>query len=141
MNFGSFDHCIEFTRDTAKNIDFDGKYCLVSVQSKDTEIIKNLENYKRYQDKVSERSRHVIQFNIGSAHGKINMINNVLKFMIKKFFNSFLGVCMPSTCCLQEITKVTNKLLKNYGFSILPPFKCSSLSEPEEPSLIQYCAL
>ena len=115
VNFGSFDYCVEFSRNEEKNIDFDGKYCLVSVQTKESEDIKQLENYKSYQTKLSERSRRIVQFNIGNAH----------------------GVCMPSTCKIEEITSVTNKLIKSYGFSILPPRRCTTVSEPESLTNLQ----
>lgn len=36
-----FDTCVAFRNDFEQDIDFDGKYCLVSVQTKDAEIIKN----------------------------------------------------------------------------------------------------
>lgn len=119
MNFGSYDYCIEFIRDSDQKIDFDGKYCLMSVHSKDTEIIKNLENYKAYQKQISEVSKRAIEFNIGNAH----------------------GVCMPSTCSINEFTSVTNKLIKPMGLSVMKPRRCTTISEPEPITIGQIVCL
>lgn len=119
MNFGSFEYCTEFTRNKEHNIDFDGKYCLISLHTKDTEDIKNLVSYKNYQAKLSDRSKRMIQFNIGNAH----------------------GICMPNTCNIEEVTSVFNKLFKPIGFSILPPQKCTTVSEPEPYTNIQIFSL
>ena len=65
MNFGSFDHCTGFVRSPAKDIDFDGKYCMISMQTRETQIIKGLENYQRYYRKLSDSGRRLLEFNIG----------------------------------------------------------------------------
>lgn len=115
MNFGSYDFCVGFLKDRNKGIDFDGKYCLVSVHTPETDIIKNLDNYKKYQLLLSERSRKLIEWNLGNAH----------------------GICMPSTCTLKEIIPVVNRIFKPYGLSVLPPSTCSTNSEKEPLTYLQ----
>ena len=110
LNFGSFPYCTQLLeRDLNENIDFDGKYCLVSLQTQEAEIIKRLPNYQKYHRSLSDRSRHFLEFNIGNAH----------------------GVCLPSTCQIEEIALVFNKLFKSLGFKVISPNKCTTASEPE----------
>ena len=115
-NFGSFSFCTNFTRDQAENVDFDGKYCVLSVQTKESEVIKSLENsFGQYYNAISERSRHLLEFNLGNAH----------------------GVCLPSSCAISELASATNRLFKPLGFSVLPSTKCTTVTEPEPLTKLQ----
>lgn len=119
MNYGAYDSCVNFVKDASKNVDFDGKYCLISVQTPETSLIKRTEKYQRYQSLVSARSKRLIDFNIGNAH----------------------GVCIPSTCTMDELTPVANKVLESYGVSILAPRRCTTVSEPEPLTYLQIVSL
>lgn len=98
-----------FTADLAKSVDFDGKYCLVSVQTPESKAIRETEGYKKYQSLLSDRSKRVVDWNLGNAH----------------------GVCVPSSCRIEEWTPVVNRLLRPYNVSILPSRRCTTASEPE----------
>ena len=65
LNTGSFDFCTAFGRDEQMGIDFDGKYCLVSVHSREIGEIKALSNYRQYQAALSDQSKRMIEFNVG----------------------------------------------------------------------------
>ena len=65
INFGSFEFCTGFLRSLRNNVDFDGKYCMVSVQTKESEIIKNQMGYQKYRNSISERSKRLLEFNVG----------------------------------------------------------------------------
>lgn len=114
-NFGSFSFCTNFTRDQAENVDFDGKFCMFSLHTKESEVIKSLENYQQYYNAISDRSKHLLEFNLGNAH----------------------GVCLPSTCEIGELASVANRIFKPFGFSVLPSTKCTTVSEPEPLTKVQ----
>lgn len=44
---------------------------------------------------------------------------------------------MPSTCDINEITQVFNKKFRPFGFSLLPPKRCSTASDPEPVTSLQ----
>lgn len=119
LNVGSFEYCAGFVRDESQQIDFDGKYCLVSLQGKDAEEMKRSEGYQAFRLEISERSQRMLEFNMGDA----------------------LGVCMPSSCELSEVVDVFNALVKPYGFSVLEPHRCTTISEPEPITSLQIVSL
>ena len=98
-----------FTADPSKSVDFDGKYCLVSVQTPESNAVRATEGYKKYQSLLSDRSKRVVDFNLGNAH----------------------GVCVPSSCDIEEWAPVVNRLLHSYNVSILESRRCTTASEPE----------
>ena len=100
-------------------MNFNGKYCLISVQTPESNAIKQTESYKKYQSLISERSRYLVDFNLGNLH----------------------GICMPSTCKMREVVPVINKLFESYNLSILPSKKCTTASEPESLTNLQLISL
>ena len=119
VNFGSFQFCTDFGRNEQAGIDFDGKYCLVSVQGKDGEEVKKSEGYTVFKPQISERSQRLFEFGMGSAH----------------------GVCLPSTCDVHEVARVFNRQMKPYGFSVQPADRCTTVSEPEPVTTVQIVSL
>lgn len=109
INFGSFEFCRSFVRSERDNVDFNGKFCMVSVQTKESEIIRNQKSFQNYHKSLSDRSRRLLEFNLGNAH----------------------GVCLPSTCEIEELTSAANRIFKPIGFSVLPPSRCSTAAERE----------
>ena len=119
VNFGSFEYCTNFYADPEKNIDFDGRYCMVSLQTHDSETIRSLGSYRKLYNLLSERSRRLINFSMGNSH----------------------GICVPSTCKIDELVSVTNVVLKSYGFSVMSPNRCATRSEPEPWTNLQIVSL
>ena len=119
LNAGSFDFCTEFVRDEQQNIDFDGKYCMVSLQGPDADEMRYSSGFREFRHQLSERSQRIYRFNMGSA----------------------LGVCMPSTCDVNEVAEVFNGLVKPYGFSVLTPSRCTTVSEPEPITGLQIISM
>ena len=119
LNLGSFQFCTGFVRDEDSGIDFDGKYCLVSLQGKDAEEVRNSEGYQAFKLQLSERSQRMFEFGMGSAH----------------------GVCMPSTCDVHEIAQVFNRQMKSYDFRVQPADRCTTVSEPEPVTILQIVAM
>ena len=119
VNFGSFEYCTKFYTDAKKKIDFDGRYCMVSLQTHETETIKNLESYRNFYSGLSDRSKRLLDFSIGNSH----------------------GICVPSTCQIDELVSVTNDVLKSYGFSVMAPNRCVTRSEPEPWTNLQIISL
>lgn len=119
VNFGSFQFCKSFVKEDAENVDFDGKYCFVSVQTQESEIIKSSPRYQAYHNSISDSSKRVLNFNIGNNH----------------------GVCVPSTCDINELASIVNKMFRSSGFSVLPPKKCTTISEPEKWDYLQLFSL
>lgn len=117
-NFGSFSFCTNFTSDQAVNVDFDGKFCMLSVHTKESEVIRSLENYQEYYNALSDRSKRLLEFNLGNAH----------------------GVCLPSTCEIDELTAATNRIFKPFGFTVQPSTRCTTISEPEPLTKVQMFA-
>lgn len=120
MNFGSFEYCTGFKSDQAK-VNFDGKYCMVSVQTRESQIIKRLENYQSYYRRLSDSGRRLLEFNIGNAH----------------------GVCLPSSCEVEQVAKATNRVFKTFGLSVFTTedSKCYTRSRPEPLTKLQIFSL
>ena len=119
LNFGSFEFCTNFVRNEAENVDFDGKYCMVSVQTRESELIRQQKSFRDYYGSVSDSSKRLLDFNLGNAH----------------------GVCLPSSCEINELASVANRILKPIGFSVLPPSRCTTASEPEPLTSLQIFSL
>ena len=119
LNFGSFEFCTNFARSKEENVDFDGKYCLVSVRTGESENIRRQKGWQEYHRSVSESAKRLLEFNLGNAH----------------------GVCVPSTCSIEELTSVVNKMLEPIGFNVLPPKRCTTASEPEPLTSLQIFSL
>ena len=119
LNFGSFEFCTQYERNEADSVDFDGKYCMVSVQTKESEINRKKQSYQALYRSVSDSAKRLLDFNLGNAH----------------------GVCVPSTCDIGELAAVTNKQLKPIGFSIRPASRCTTVSEPEPLTPLQIFSL
>lgn len=119
INFGSFDFCLSFVRSERENIDFDGKFCVVSMQTKESEIIRNQTSFQNYRKLLSDRSKRLLDFSIGNAH----------------------GVCLPSTCEIEELTKAANKIFEPIGFRVLPPSRCTTATEREPITKLQIFSL
>ena len=119
VNFGSFEFCTNYLRNEADRVDFDGKYCMVSVRTKEAEIVRKQKSFRAYYDKISDRAKRLIEFNLGSAH----------------------GVCMPSSCNIDELASVANKILKPMGFNVLPATRCITVTEPEPLTSLQIFSL
>lgn len=62
--------------------------------------------------------------------------SNFKRWLPIDFFKK-LSIGMPSTCSINEITSVPNKLSKPYGLSILPPRRCTTITEPEPLTKLQ----
>lgn len=119
LNFGSFEFCTNFARSKTDRVDFDGKYCLVSVRTKESEIIRNQKSWQDYHRSVTASAKRLLEFNLGNAH----------------------GVCVPSSCAIEELTSVVNKMLKPIGFNVFPPSRCTTSSEPEPLTSLQIFSL
>lgn len=119
LNFGSFEFCTNFERSKEENVDFDGKYCLVSVRTEESEIIRRKKGWQDYHRSVSASAKRLLEFNLGNAH----------------------GVCVPSTCSIEELASVVNRMLKPIGFNVLPPSRCTTASEPEPLTGLQIFSL
>ena len=119
LNFGSFEFCTNFERSKTENVDFDGKYCLVSVRTGESEVIRRQKGWQEYHHSVSASAKRLLEFNLGNAH----------------------GVCVPSSCSIEELVSEVNKMLKPIGFNVLPPSRCTTASEPEPLTSLQIFSL
>ena len=92
---------------------------MVSLQTHDSKTIRNLETYRTSYRLMTERSKRLIDFSMGNGH----------------------GLCVPSTCQIDELVSVTNDVLKSYGFSVMAPNRCVTRSEPEPWTNLQIASL
>ena len=108
IDFGNFDFCTSFVPNEEDHIDFDGHYCLVSLETPDVQETRSLSNYLSYQSSLSEESQRMVRFGLGDA----------------------FGVCKPSTCEVTEIATVFNRLVEPNGFFVLIPERCTTPTKP-----------
>lgn len=66
VNFGSFEYCTKFRREKAPvSVDFDGKYCMVSVLTRESELVMGTAAFRQAYSEISDRSKRLFEFNVG----------------------------------------------------------------------------
>ena len=66
VNFGSFEYCTKFRRERLpEQVDFDGKYCMVSVLTRESEQVISSPAFQQAYNEISDRSRRLLEFNVG----------------------------------------------------------------------------
>lgn len=116
-DLGDYDQCLTIQNDPNAQIKFTGQYCLVSIQSEESESIKNQPLYKKNIQKLSESSKFITDFSLG---------------MIQ-------GVCLPSTCNINNLLVSINRAVNS--LKIVPQKHCSVADKIEEYSTIEIFAL
>lgn len=66
VNFGSYEYCTKFRQDKAPvDFDFDGKYCMVSVLTRESEQVLSSPTFQKSYSELSDRSKYQFKFNVG----------------------------------------------------------------------------
>lgn len=118
VNYGFFDYCVGFTKNEKEKIDFDGKYCLLSVHAADAKAVKNSKVFKDNLALLSDNSKIISNFVIGD----------------------YYGICIPSTCQIEELLPIFNELFKP-ELEIFALSEGKTITEPETLTNIQIFAL
>lgn len=84
-DLGNFKQCIEIK--VNQNLNYKGKYCLISVQSSLSNTVRNQKDYKQNLVGLSETGRFHIEFNLGSIY----------------------ATCVPNSCNIQDLVVSINK--------------------------------
>lgn len=122
-DLGDFDQCLSIqTELPGQARQFRGQYCLVSLQTEEIEWIKRQPIYHKNSVGLSESSRFITDFSLGTVQ----------------------GVCLPSTCDINDVLDSVNKgsyrwssFILHYGSLGLPilTFPISSVQPPQRSKL------
>lgn len=91
-DLGDFDQCLSIQTNTDSKIQFTGQYCLLSIQTSEADLIKEREDYKKNVKGLSESSKFITDFSLGTVQ----------------------GICLPSTCNIENVADSINKSKNGY---------------------------
>jgi len=115
-DLGDYDQCLSIRTGSDMASQFSGQYCLVSVQTAESEQIKQTDLYKKNANGLSESSKFITDFSLGTVQ----------------------GTCVPSTCNINDIVYSINRVSKS--IKLIPQKHCSIADQVESFSIMEMVA-